>query len=215
MKIIGHRGAAGLVPESTIASFKKALDLGVDMVEFDVHVTKDHIAIIHHNSTVIDDSGNKLKIAQSSYKELKRHKTDLAKLSEVLKLIDGRIPLYIEVKTGVDVGPVILELNHYKHEFLLASKSQKTLRKLHEAFPEVPKIIIEPISAIRAVWRAAQVNTRILSMNQMFLWPSVINKLSKRGYEVWAYPVNSPEKAKRWEKAGLAGIVTDFPDRFV
>lgn len=209
MKIIGHRGAKGLAPENTIAGFKKAIELGVDMIEFDVMVTKDHHAVVHHDSNL-----NGRKINQTKYADLIKHKSDLPSLKEVLKFIDGRVPLYVEVKMGVDVGPVILDLNHYKHEFFLSSKSQKTLLKLHQAFPDVPKIVIEPFSAIRAIWRSAQVGTRTLAMNQLFLWPGVIKKLHSRGFELYAYPLNDPDKAKRWAEYGLAGVVTDFPDRF-
>ncbi len=215
MKIIGHRGARGLAPENTIAGFKKAIKLGVDMIEFDVRVTKDHVPIVHHDAKVSDDSGNHLTIKDTNWKELKSHKPDLPKLVEVLGLIEGKVPLYIEVKGGVDVGTIILELKQYDHEFLLGSKSQSILRKLHKAFPEVPKIIIEPISSIRAVWRAHQVNANVLSMYQHILWPTAIRKLTKRGYEVWSYTINDAEKAKRYKEAGLAGVVTDYPDRLL
>lgn len=214
MKIIGHRGAKGLAPENTIAGFKKAIELDVDAIEFDVRVTKDHVPVICHNSVLKTKNGNRHKIAETDYKELKKHQPNMPTLNQTLKFVKGRVPLYLEVKLGVDVGPVILELNHYPHKFYLASKSQKTLRKLHLAFPEAPKIVIEPFSAIRAIWRAARVNTRILAMNQLFLWPGVIRKLKNRGYELWAYPLNDPTKAERWERYGLAGIITDFPDRF-
>lgn len=214
MKIIGHRGAKGLAPENTIVGFRKAIELGVDMIEFDVRVSKDHYPIVHHSSVARDDGGKKLIIDKTNYKELKAHIPDLATLEEVLKFIGGRVPLYIEVKIGVDVGPVILELQQYHYKFYLASKSQKILRKLHVAFPKVPKIVIEPFSAIRAVWRSSQVGTRTLAMNQLFLWPGVIRKLSNRGFELYAYPVNDRAKAERWKRYGLAGVVTDFPDRF-
>jgi glycerophosphoryl diester phosphodiesterase len=214
MKIIGHRGAKGLAPENTIAGFKKAIELGVDLIELDVRVTKDHIPVIHHNSTLKTRTG-KVTIADTTLKDLKHHHADMPTLDQTLKFIKGRVPLYLEVKMGVDVGPVILELNHYQGKYFLASKSQKTLLKLHQAFPDAPKIVIEPFSAIRAIWRAAHVNTRILAMNQLFLWPGVIRKLKSRGYEVWAYPLNDPAKAERWEQSGLAGVITDYPDRFI
>jgi glycerophosphoryl diester phosphodiesterase len=214
MKIIGHRGAKGLAPENTIAGFKKAIELNVDAIEIDVLVTKDHHPVIHHDSTIKLKNGNRLKIAETAFRELKKHKADMPDLGQTLKFVKGRVPLYLEVKMGVDVGPIILELNHYNGKFYLASKSQKTLLKLHQAFPDAPKIVIEPFSAIRAIWRAAHLNTRILAMNQLFLWPGVIRKLKSRGYEVWAYPLNDPRKAERWEQSGLAGVITDYPDRF-
>ena len=48
VQIIGHRGARGIEPENTIRSYKKALELGVDYIECDVHMTKDgHIVLMH------------------------------------------------------------------------------------------------------------------------------------------------------------------------
>ena len=40
---IGHRGAAGHAPENTLASFRKAIELGVDMIELDVQATADGV----------------------------------------------------------------------------------------------------------------------------------------------------------------------------
>ena len=48
--VIGHRGAAGLLPENTIVGFKKAIELGVDIIELDVHLTFDHEAVVCHDS---------------------------------------------------------------------------------------------------------------------------------------------------------------------
>ena len=47
--LIGHRGAAGLSPEKTLAAFKRAFNLGVDAVELDVLLTSDKELIVHHD----------------------------------------------------------------------------------------------------------------------------------------------------------------------
>lgn len=214
MKIIGHRGAKGLAPENTIAGFKKALEHNVDQIEFDVRVTKDGIPIIHHNAELGDASGNKLQIKKTNYQELKRHKSDLVSLKEVLDFIDGAIDLYVEVKSRVDTKPIIKVLSRYKHPYALGSKSQSILFDLQRDLPKIPKIIIEPWSGLRATYRAKQVNTNIISMNQLFLWSGFIKSMYRRGYELYAYPVNDPKRAKRWQMHGLAGVITDFPDRF-
>ena len=46
---IGHRGAAGLLPENTLAAFRRALELGVDAIEMDIHLTADGRAAVHHD----------------------------------------------------------------------------------------------------------------------------------------------------------------------
>jgi glycerophosphoryl diester phosphodiesterase len=50
VRIIGHRGAAGEdIPENTIGSFQRALDLGSDGVELDVRLTSDFVPVVHHS----------------------------------------------------------------------------------------------------------------------------------------------------------------------
>ena len=53
--VIGHRGAAGLAPENTLAAFNKACEIGVDAVELDVLLTKDRKIVVHHDYALKPD----------------------------------------------------------------------------------------------------------------------------------------------------------------
>jgi glycerophosphoryl diester phosphodiesterase len=50
LNVIGHRGAAGLLPENTLAGFRKAIELGVDTIELDIQLTSDNEAVVSHDS---------------------------------------------------------------------------------------------------------------------------------------------------------------------
>jgi len=215
MLIIGHRGAAGLAPENTLASLQKALEHQADMLEFDVRVTKDDVVVLHHDSVLLDGDGKKHDIPTTNFDELKQHKPDLATFEEVLKDLD-KVPLYIEVKPGVSTRPIIdmLKDRNDSKRLFLASKSQATLLELHKALPELPVIVIEPWSGVRAHLRALQLNTKIVSMNQRWLWWGFIRGFKNGGWQLYAYTLDDPAKARRWEKWGLAGVVTDYPDIF-
>ena len=220
MKIIAHRGAKGLAPENTVASLKKALEFEIDGIEFDLRVTKDGVVIIHHDRTLVDPSGNKLEIANSTFIELQSHKPDLATFEEVLAVISKAVPMYVEVKPDVPTQPIIKIIKHcldttYKPKhFLLLSFSQNTLEELHQTLPEIPKVVIERWSGVRATYRAKRIQTKTIAMNKKFLWFGFIWIVAHKGYELYAYTLNNPKKARRWAKYGLAGVVTDFPDRF-
>jgi len=220
MKIIGHRGARGLAPENTIAGLQKALDHHVDMLEFDLRVTRDGIVILHHNPALTDPDGEKRLIAEHTYEELKARKQDLATFDEVLDTIGHQVPLYVEVKHNESTKPIIttikkhLETGWRPEYFLLGSKSQKTLLGLHAALPEIPIVVIEPWSGVRAHLRARQVNTKLVAMNQLWLWWGFIRGFKNSDWELYAYTLNDPKKARRWAKYGLAGAITDYPDRF-
>ena len=82
--VIGHRGAAGLAPENTLAAFSKALDIGVDGVELDVQLSADGIAVVHHDFQLNPDitqteggewleKGKTLPIKELTLAELKKY----------------------------------------------------------------------------------------------------------------------------------------------
>lgn len=215
LKIISHRGAKGLAPENTSTSFKKSLEYPVDMVEFDVRVTKDGVAVINHNRDLADPAGNRFVIKRHSYKELKQHKPDLLKLEEVLALINGSRKLFIEVKPHVKTAPLVKILEDYKHPYVLGSFSQKVLRELQAALPDVPKVVIERWSLVRARLRARELGTDNIAMNYLWLWSGLVRMIGRSGYVLYVYTLNNPRRAKRWAKHGLAGVVTDYPDRFM
>ncbi|HSH18403.1 MAG TPA: glycerophosphodiester phosphodiesterase [Candidatus Saccharimonadales bacterium] len=218
MIIIGHRGARGLAAENTLASIERALVCGVDEVEVDVRVTADDVPVLNHNRAISHD-GKLYLIARHTAAELKKEVTDLALLEDALQLVRGRAVLHIEVKHGEPVMPVVQLLKSYSskvgnlHEILLGSKSQRILRQLHQELPEVPKVVIEPWSGLRARYRAKQVATRRISMRSWWLWRGFLRAMQRSGYQLTPYTINTPGKAARWQPY-IYGIVTDYPDRF-
>lgn len=220
MKVIGHRGARGLAPENTVIGMQKALEHHVDELEFDLRVTKDGIVILSHGRNISDQAGNELRISGHNYEELKSHKPDLATFEDVLKIVNRRAPLHIEVKAHEPVAPIVAIIKKYladgwkSENFLLASKHQKTLLQLHQALPEVQTVVVNAWSGVQAAHRARQLGTKRISMNHHWLWWGFIASVHRGGYELYAYTLNDPVKARKWAKRGLAGVITDFPDRF-
>ena len=96
--IIGHRGAAAVAPENTIASFERAMQDGADGVEFDVRLSRDEIPVVIHDPTLnrtasIDSEVAKLTAAQLA-------PFDVPTLHEVLGCFKQRDALlYVEMKS--------------------------------------------------------------------------------------------------------------------
>ena len=190
------------------------------MLEFDLRVTRDGVVILHHDPFVTDPDGRRHVIAECSYKELLAHKADLATFEQALEAVETSVDLYIEVKAGEDTKPIVSTIITYlsrgwqAKNFHIGSFSQKTLLEMHAALPDIDKIVIEKWSGLRATWRARQLGTDQICMNQRWLWRGFIRHLSLRGWKLYAYTLNDVAKARRWGKSGLAGVVTDYPDRF-
>lgn len=225
MKIIGHRGARGLAPENTIKAIEKALDHTVDMIEVDLRVTKDNIVILHHDADLREPNGTRHHISTSNEVTLRRIKADLATLDELFMSLQTHkdTGLYLEVKPGVNIQPIVATIEAYivdgfqPANVWLGSKSQAILQALHLALPDHPTIVIEGWNSLRATRRAHALNTRLIAMNQQWLWWGFIRSMSRRSWQLYAYDwrqSTSPATARHWERSGLAGVITDYPNRF-
>jgi len=69
--VIGHRGNRAYAPENTMESFRQAVALGADAIEFDVRLSSDGIPVVHHDPTVARTTDGTGEIARMSYVELK------------------------------------------------------------------------------------------------------------------------------------------------
>lgn len=219
MKIIGHRGARGLAPENTLQAIELALRHHADEIEVDIRTTKDNVPVLSHNSTLLV-GGEVLVITRHTFAELQRRKPDLTPLTAALDLIGHSARPHIEIKPGEPTGPVVSTIREYTasgklaaSDFLVGSKSQKTLREFHRAMPDIEKVVIESWSGVRAHYRARQVGTRRVSMRSWWLWRGFLRAMHRRGYQIAPYTMNDPAKARRWQKY-LYGVITDYPDRF-
>src|SRR5688572_5809921 len=214
--IIGHRGARGLAPENTLEAIEAGIKAGENELEIDVRVTSDDVPVVVHDRRV-----NGALVFMHTLAELKANKPDLATLEEAIRKVNRRVPINIEVKSGEPVEPLItvlkkcLEGTWQPSDFRLCSKNFKTLSAFYEAFPKIRIVVIERWSGIRGVWRARRLNTKYLYMNQWFIWWYFVGSMSKSGYKLSVYTLNNPQKAAKWEKRGLYGVVTDHPERFI
>ena len=108
-KIIAHKGASGIAPENTLASFQAALDIGVDIIELDVRQTKDEEIIVFHDQFLDRTTNGTGNVHEYNLEQLKQldagswfsskfSDQKIPTLKEVLDLVDGRCQVLIEIK---------------------------------------------------------------------------------------------------------------------
>lgn len=218
MLIIGHRGARGLAPENTVESIKAALDAGVGGIEIDIRVTSDGTLVLSHDLYILDETGGKWNISQHTYEFLHNRHGTLATLEQAVSAIPSTCQLRVEIKPDEPVEPLVTFLRSHvasdEHAILsVVSFDYKLLRTLHAALPELPLILNETWSSVRARHRAKKLDTKRLQMNQRWLWRGFLAAMHHGGYLITPYTVNSLSQARRWEPY-VDAIITDYPDRF-
>ena len=103
--LYAHRGLhdnATEAPENSMAAFRKAADAGFG-IELDIQLTKDKIPVVFHDFTLKRVCGGEGKISDYTYEELQQfHLCDsvekIPKFEDVLKMVDGKVPLIVEFK---------------------------------------------------------------------------------------------------------------------
>lgn len=221
MKIISHRGAKGLVAEHTAASFEKALEYNVAEIECDVRITKDGFAVMEHDNSLEAPSGKNFEVSDYTYAELIDKKPDLLTLEQAIGLVNKRCILQIELKPNEPMLQVVQIINSFlSHgwsygDFIVTSRDFGSLKQIKELDDNIPLSFIQPWSGLLAVWRARQLGTKRISMNEHVMWPFFIKSMSRRGWQLSGYTMNDPKRGKKWSDIGLYAIITDYPDRFV
>ncbi len=131
---IGHRGAKAHVAENTIASIKKALELGVDGIEIDVHKCASGELVVFHDFTLDKMTNGSGEVAQHTLEQLKSLKVnyqfEIPTLEEVLHTIDKKCMINIELKgrdTALAVCKIItyyIEIYNWQLEHFIISSFQ-------------------------------------------------------------------------------------------
>ncbi len=101
-KIMGHRGAKAYEPENTLRSIRRALEMGVEAVEIDVHLSRDGQLVVIHDATVDRTTNGRGRVADLTWAELRRLDAGLGEplpsLAEVVELVRPRAHLFVEMK---------------------------------------------------------------------------------------------------------------------
>lgn len=222
--VIGHRGAMGHETENTLASIQKALDLGVDGIEIDVfRVATGEIAVFH-DETVDRLTNGDGKIEEYGMFALKQLVLDgghqIPQLQEVLRLIDNKVLLNIELKGAGTADQVNFIMNYYikdrgwsPENFLISSFNWDELKEMRRINPDVAIAVLTGDDPLEAIPVAKALKAEAINPNFKKLNLEVANKIREAGFKIYTWTVNEPNDinmAKRW---AVDGIITNYPER--
>lgn len=222
MITIGHRGAMGHAPENTLASFQKAIELGVDWVELDVYAVDGELVVIH-DETLERTTNGRGKITDYTLTELRQLDAGdgqkIPLLGEVFDLVEGRVGINVELKGPATAAPAVAFLQEKikggwpTDKLLLSSFDHNQLLQaqlLDAAIARAPLYYGRPpdFSFAVDVLQAVAVNPFVQDVT-----PEMVNEAHQHGLMVWVYTVNEPSDIVRMRQFGVDGIFTNYPDR--
>lgn len=227
---VAHRGASNFAPENTHSAFQKALELGADFLECDVHLSKDGELIIMHDDKVDRTTNGTGFVKDFTLEELKeldagsKYHTSFAgeqimTLDELLEEFYGKAGLLIEIKKpfmypGIEEKVVTL-LKERKNVsgIIVQSFDMESMRKVNLLFPELEvAILMKPSIQHLSTQKIMDLTSfaTYINFNVSYVNQRVIDQIHNEGGKVLVWST----KSRRWvDKAyhyDVDGIITDF-----
>ena len=220
---IGHRGVKGHVAENTLASFQKALEMGVDGIELDVHVAATGELVVIHDFTVDRTTNGTGEVHKMTLAELKKLSVEgqftIPLLDEVLALVNRKCLVNVEMKGRHTAKPVSDFIDKYVKEkgwkyddFIVSSFQREELQIMSEINKNIPIGILTQASVTQAWEWAEEFSAKAIHPHYSLLTESNVKKAKQAGLKVYTWTINDTEDIERIKAYDVDGIISDFPE---
>ena len=221
---IAHRGASGYSPENTLLSFKKALDMGVDAIELDVHLSADGVLVVIHDQTLERTTNGKGLVADFTLFELKKLQIEnhqsIPTLSEVLDLVNKKCVVHIELK-GAQTPQAVAQLidgyvrtkNWTYDLFSVSSFDWEMLSTIANLDANINCGVLTETAIEEALIFAKKIKAKSIHPEFKLLTVENTKQIKQADFKVFAWTVNAPETIKKMRFLGVDGVFCDYPDR--
>jgi glycerophosphoryl diester phosphodiesterase len=220
MRIIGHRGAAGLELENTIASLKKALEVGVSGVEFDIRLTADRQLVLCHDDDLSRVSNSSAKICELTLNDLKQVDLNngerIPTLAEALA-VTGSTWTIIEAKVMGCAKELLEVLDNFPDaNVTVASFKHGLAAELEVLRPSLSVFLAEKTRPTEILRMIRHAKADGMDLNAWLLNPLTYWLARRRNLDIMVYTINNRFVASFINTLypGVA-ICTDHPERFV
>lgn len=233
--ITGHRGARNLWPENSLQGFRNVLELGVDAVEFDVHLTDAGELLVIHDATLDRTTQGQGPVRALTPEarldvRLKDSNETIPTLSEVLSVLaaaDG-LPLHVEIKsdeTGTPYPGIVekvaaeLAAQGLAGRSFLTSFDVSVLEECRRVAPDIARLV-----SVNAAWAERQGGLKrfieqvrdlveIVAIHHELMeaeWDLITGLLPLHRFCVWT--LNDEALIGRWLERGIGHLTSDSPD---
>lgn len=238
--VVGHRGNRAHSPENTLESIREAIALGVDAIEFDVHVSRDDRLVVIHDRTLERTTNGTGLIRERTLVELKSYDAGarftidngitfpfrnrgvrVPTFDEVIETVPSTLPLIIELKTSAASIPLrdAIRKHAIAGRVIVAGFSAASVAPLRGAgfalgasTPDVATLLLPSL---------LQRQPRTLPFQALCIPPShngiplpiaaMARAIKRSGTVMHVWTINDPERARALWRVGVQGIISDDP----
>jgi glycerophosphoryl diester phosphodiesterase len=223
--VIAHRGASGCRPENTLSAYQLALDQRADMIEIDLHFSKDDEIVVRHDSD-LTSVGLKREIRATDLVEIRALDAgdgeSIPTLAEVLDRFGSQIAFNLEIKSGSEGAYPGLEAAALRavesrgllQSTLFSSFSDDVLSRLRALSADSRLAVLVSARCPHApLDRARSVGAEALNPWYGLAHSDWIDAAHAAGFAVYPYTVDAIDEMRSCLDAGVDGLFTNYPER--
>jgi glycerophosphoryl diester phosphodiesterase len=230
--VIGHRGAAAVAPENTVASFREGLRAGADRIELDVRLSRDGRPVVIHDSTldrttdgtgaVSDHSWDELRVLDAGAWHSEPFRGEpLPDLVSALQVVAPPAGLIVELKAdSTEDAPLLDAVLRLLHDtdrvgdVVVSTGCWELFRGLREREPDLSTaLVVRRLETRDPVRAARELGVSAIHPNRRRLNRSLARRAAEAGLEVCPYTVNDEAALRAAVALGVDGVITDDPAR--
>ena len=224
-QIVGHRGAPRLAPENTLLSFRRAIDLGADWIEFDLHRTKDDEIVVIHDYTVDRTTNGKGKVRDMTFEELEGldagNGQRIPSLAEIIALARGKVGMDMEIKVRDIEEDVVdaIQRSDIGPDCMVSSFLYDAIKKVKEIdsgimtaailgrMPEDPREFLDML--------LLDVKADIVMLSKRIATPVFVGQIRRQDLRVGIWNADTPEEIEKFAAMDPYYLCSNYPDRLV
>lgn len=235
--IFAHRGAVEFAPPNTLPSFEKALEMGVDGIELDVHASKDEQLVLIHDFDVDATTNATGPVASFTAAELAAMDAGshfspefagvgVPTLDQVFDLVGDRCIINVEIKSldyltgGKTVEPLkqLIRSRNLYEQVIVSSFNPLPLIRLRRDDPKIRLGLLYfqalPTS-LWETWMSPIIQPEALHPHHSLVDGESMARARRKGRAVNVWTVNELDEARRLADLGVDVIITDYPDKLM
>ncbi len=222
--MIAHRGASAYRPENTISAYELAIEQRADMIEVDLHTTRDGVVAISHDAG-LGHLGGSGEIADVTWLELQELDAGDGQrvpcLDEVLDRFGAQIPFNLEIKThsrgrypGLEEAAVsAAEQRGILDQVLFSSFDRQVLANVRARSAQARVgLLLSPADPGSPIERAQALGAEAINPHVLLASTELVEAAHAADLAVYVYTVDAPETMQRLIDAGVDGLFTNTPD---
>ena len=229
---IAHRGFSGKYPENTMLAFRKAIEVGADGIELDVHFTKDKEIVVIHDENIDRTCDGKGDVCDYTFEELQQFDASagfrgmyginriptLREVFELIKPVDGFL-CNIELKTGFNTYPGIekavadmIKEFGLEDRIIISSFNHFSVTRFKAIAPEIKCGFLEGDWIVDFGEYAKSRGVEFVHPRNITVIDETAKEIIANGIGINTWTVNEAEDVKRLYNLGVNAVIGNYPD---